>query len=154
MKAKLPVYFILFQLIIFSCSENNEQNPCLESNIEMSCECASNEIYTVVEEKPTFGNDGSDLLDYFLPLIEIIGIDDVDNGEIKLRLVISDEGKPCLADIFETNAPEQDFSYFFQLINQMPNWTEGKQRGISRFVYINVIIKIINGEIESILQEG
>ena len=79
-----------------------------------------------------------------------MGIDNIDDGEIIMRLVIFDSGKPCLANIFGTNISEENIIGHDSTINSMPYWTPARQRDTDVYAYVIIKIKIANGEIESV----
>ena len=144
------IVFFILQIAFSSCNSDDNSPDALTISSECIEADTITEIFTVVEELPFYGVNESDLSDYIISSIEIASLEQIEEGEIILRVIIFETGKPCLSDVFGTNVPEESLLDHDLLVSDMPYWTPGKQRDINRHVYVRITIKITNGEIESV----
>jgi len=147
--------FSLFQISISSCESDDDQQEVQQPDpLTISYECIDSdtitEVFVVLPHPATFGSNEGDLSDYIISSIEIASLEEIENGEIRLKVLIFDTGEPCLSGAFGTDIPEESLIGHDALINAMPNWTPAKQGDTPRHYYVLISINIIDGEIESV----
>ena len=108
----------------------------------------TSEIFTVVENMPSYGTNESDLYDYLFPIIEVARLNEIINGNINLRFVVLNTGMTCLHRVTGTDVPMESLFGFDTLINEMPDWNAGTQRDVPIHTFQNISIKITNGVFE------
>ncbi len=140
---KTYIIGLIFLLTLFSCSNNkqkdnkvNEQqiNPdsteLLESIIEEECD-DNVDVFYVVEKMPEFGNGWEDIRKYILDNIEYpqTAIDDSLEGKVYIQFVINEKGRVTEARVIRGVRYDLD-NESLRVVNEMPDWKPGKQRGI------------------------
>jgi TonB family protein len=134
---------LIFLLGLYSCSNNkkkdykvNEQQinldstELIESIIEEECD-DNIDIFYVVEEMPEFGNGWEDIRKHILDNIEYpqTAIDDSLEGKVYIQFVINEKGKVTEARVIRGVRYDLD-NESLRVVNEMPDWKPGKQRGI------------------------
>ncbi len=161
-KMKIKTLFYLCAIVCLavfslqSCKLDTESDHTIpkigHDVIEYDClRGESEEVFIIIQNKPSYGSSEADLLDYLLPRIEIARLDEITDGNIRLKLIILKTGDVCLARVDGDKVAFESMFGFDTLFNNMPAWNPGKFRDapIHAFVYIN--IRIINGEFELVL---
>lgn len=101
----------------------------------------SDEIFDVVETEPRFVG-GDDAMSKFIQeniKYPKIAIENEDQGKVYVRFVIEKNGEVTHSSIARGVTPEIDMEAI-RVIEQMPHWIPGKQRGKS--VRTNVVVPI------------
>jgi protein TonB len=100
------------------------------------------EIFDVVEDEPGFPGGEEEMQKFIKSKVNYpeMSIQMGDQGKVYVRFVVEKDGSISNAKIARGVTPELD-KEALRVVNQMPNWSPGKQRG--RPVRTNVVIPIV-----------
>ncbi len=142
---------ICLTLIVSSSCSSDDKNENTELVLYFDCSGKDTiEVFTLLPDMPFYGDLETDLSDYILSEITIASIEDIEAGTIRLRVLVFDTGEPCLSEVFGDNVPEESLLGYASLIENMDNWVPGKFSDEAVHAYTNIIIKIVDGVIESV----
>jgi TonB family protein len=157
---KRLAYILMILILISSCnqkSNNTTENVQIENDEEILfesfpddsdysieyCDTIDGEIlFSVVEEMPQFGNGWEDIKKYILDNFQYpqTAIDDSIEGRVYLQFVINEDGSVSNAEVVRELRYDLD-EECIRVIENMPDWKPGKQRG--EFVKVRFVIPFI-----------
>jgi len=109
---------------------------------QVSAQETNNEIFTIVEESPTFPG-GNQAISAFLSQNLVYpqsALKDKIEGTVYVTFVVEKDGSVSNVKIIQGIHPDCD-AEVIRVVKTMPNWTPGKQRGKAVRVQFNLPVK-------------
>ncbi len=106
-------------------------------------------FFAVVDQKPSFNNDGLTITDYFNQYFNETKAIENFTGKVFLGILIFEDEKPCCKSF--TNMSQEDIKpkLFREAINNMPQWTPAKQKNKAVPFLIQLPLNFKNGQVIS-----
>ena len=155
----MKISLLIYLIVLISCNQKpmdssriiNSDKKSFDSNIDT----IDNKIYTIVDEMPRFPGcedkeykiDCADMkfLEYLYKNLNFEEVNTQEHNYPELTLLISfiieKDGSISTIEIIKGRSTIEK-SNFIQLIENMPNWTPGKLKGIIKRVKFNLPYKI------------
>jgi hypothetical protein len=111
-------------------------------------------VYLNTPDRPIYGEQESDVADYFESNLEICGLNEIDSGLVSAQILVYEDGTTCVRSIKSEHVFRDSKGNLKELIQDMPRWTPGRVGGEPANVMSGIRLEILDGEVVEIRGAG
>jgi hypothetical protein len=109
-------------------------------------DCEIEQMFVSADTEPKWSCDSIEMVDFMNKYIKDENLNLVNEGKIIIGILIYPDGKTCCFSFANLTKIELNVNNFKKVINKMPNWSPGIQKGEKITFLKQQVFKIQNGE--------